>query len=561
MRKKTVSRLVCMACLLLLAGGSRAATAQTLKGKLSIKNGALVPADFSIVAQSAAGAVRTAPVAADGKFSLTGASLSDRVSLLYRSNFYTPLVLAVRNGKVVKPFTAAVESRLCSKGTPLVILTVSKAKKGAANIEVDASLGVAYLKKVAKDQKKTLLKGQSADADANCMPAGLTGARVKLLTAFSRSAIGTLADDSDGDGKSNADDPDDDNDGVSDMFDGDNDGDGVVDDADPDDNDRGVKNQLFYFQQLHLDREHSFHPKLQTVTTAMIDDALKGFGGLAMEVKTGASVELNCGADEATGGAGLPWCSAGGTGRSTEPFPSGKKFPEEFDSDLDGKAEIVAGPTRDLQLRPGAGSSEIKPGDTFIEEVTDSAGVITKYVGVLNSVVLTVPGIVSITTGVGTYPFDYPPTNSSIGTWANPVMVPLSGDVEITVTVYPPLYQTEAGTVVPGVLTFVTNLPNSPCTLGPGGCSGSGPGAGMLRGELYSNPSAGWTIASDGVRSNTIDKTLNQSEALTYTVNLTGAGGVTGWDAGEYLMVPIQATDGNGTTSAHTVIFRRMPPT
>jgi hypothetical protein len=79
----------------------------------------------------------------------------------------------------------------------------------------------------------------------------------------------------------------------------------------------------------------------------------------------------------------------------------------------------------------------------------------------------------------------------------------------------------------------------------------------LLPGTLYSDPSLDWEVVSDGIRSATTDKTVEESGAVTYTVNLTGAGGVTDWDAGEYLRVPIQAMDANGTTSAHNVVFRR----
>lgn len=545
-----------LSALLILANSPLAVHSQTLKGKLSVKGGSLAAADFSLVAQ-VGDSIKSGTVAADGKFSIAGVSTDARLSLLYRSNFYSPLVLAVKKGKVVKPFTAASAGGFCSSGSPRVVLATSKKTKGALNIEVNPTLGVAYAKKVAADQKKNLTKGVSAEAASNCVPGGLSNAEAQAVRV--RMLAGT-PEDVDGDGSSNQNDVDDDDDGLSDTFDPDNDDDGIIDDADPDNNDADRGGHLFYFQQLHMDRDASFHPKLQTVTTEMIDSALQTHGGLALEVKSGTKVELNCGAAEGSTGQGLPWCSAGGTGRSLEPFPNGAEFPEEFDSDGNGKAEITAGPSQDLQLAPGASSSQIQPGDTFIEEVSEGS-VVTKYVGVLNSVVHTVPGVVSITTGAGTFTLDYPATATSVGTYADPVLVPASGDASITVNVFPPLYQTAAGRVVPGVLTFITNLPNGPCNYNaqtqtcPGG-NGSGPG--LLPGSLYSNPSSGWEIAPDGVRSNTIDKTVEESQALSYTVNLTGSGGVTGWDSGEYLTVPIQAMDGNGTTSAHAVIFKRQ---
>jgi len=535
-------------------------TAAPLKGKLTVKSGVLDADDFSLLAQAKNGKIRSARIGANGKFSINGATLTDRISVLYRSNFYSPLVLAVARGKTIKTFKAARNSSLCSSSTARVILAAKKKFDGALNIEIDSNLEVAYAKKVAAEQSKNIRQGASGAAATSCLPQGLVESVAQSVARGSN--VSPLAEnDADDDGIPNESDVDDDDDGLTDVFDGDNDGDGVIDDADVDNNDSTAANQLFYFQQLHLDRADSFHPKLQTVTPAMIDNALVLYGGLALEVKTGSSVELNCGGDADSGALGLPWCTAGGTGRSREPFPSGLEFPEGSDADGDGKGEMTAGSSGDMQLAPGATSAQIQPGDTFVEEVTDEDNVVTQYVGVLNSVVHTVPGVVSITTSVGTYTLDYPASASAVGTYSNPVLVPSTGDVNATITVFPPLYNTVNGLIVPGVLTFITQIPNGPCTYdsGSGQCSGGGSGPGLIPGSLYSNPSTGWTLSSDGVKSNTTDKTVDESESATYTVNLTGTGGVTGWDAGEYLKVPIQALDQNGTTSAHNVIFRRQP--
>lgn len=544
----------CLGILFLLS--SFTASAETLKGKLSVKGKTLSAGDFTLVAQTKSHAIRSTPVGTNGKFTFEGVSSSDRISVLYRSNFYSPLVLAVRSGKSLKQFKAAARSRFCRKGNSRVILATKKKSKGALAIEVDPAISLAYSKSLA-DDLASLAKGASAKAGTDCLPSGIssssaTGMRTATLHV-------SAASDPDGDGVSNETDLDDDDDGVADAFDSDNDDDGIVDDADPENNDKNATGQLFYFQQLHLDRENSYHPKIQAVTDAVIDNALRLYGGLALEAKSGVSVELDCGG--AGGSTGLPWCTSGGTGRSREPYPDGKKFPEELDSDGDGKGDVSAGGTGDMQLLPGATSTQILPGDTFIEEVTDSSGGLTKYVGVLNSVVLSVPGIVSITTSEGTYTFDYPALASSIGTYDNPVLVPSTGEVNATFTVYPPVYNTPGGRIVPGVMTLFKQIPNGPCTYDSISkqCSGGGSGPGLLPGSLYSDVSAGWTIMSDGVRSNTVDKSVEEATAATYTVNLTGTGGVTGWDAGEYLKVPVQASDSNGTTSAHNVIFRRKP--
>lgn len=544
---------------LLTAVFSTSVEAQTLKGTLSVKNKLLTATDFSLVAQTKGDKIQSTAILAKGKFTLNKASTTDRLSLLYKSNYYSPVIIGIKKGKTVKQFEAAVKSGFCKTGNPRVILASKKQLQGSVKIEVDSTKGLGYIKKLSAGQLKDLTKGTTAEATTDCLPSGLSS--TNSISTLQISAIRPFADDPndpDNDGTSNESDVDDDDDGISDSFDPDNDNDGIIDDSDSDNNDQNSNTQLFYFQQLHLDRQDSFHPKLQSVTTEIIDAALSEHGGLALEVKSGNTVELNCGGGDS--GEGLPWCSEGGSGHTKEPFPNGLKFPEELDLDSDGKGEITAGGTGDFQLTPGAKSSEIRPGDTFIEEVADSGGVVTKYVGVLNSVVLTVPGIVSVTTDVATYTFDYPATSSSIGTYTNPVLVPSTGDVNISVTLYPPVYNTGSGEIIPGNMTIGFQLPNGPCTYNSETrmCSGGGSGPGLLPGTLFSNPSTGWSVANDGIRSSLADRSVNDAESVSFTVNLTGSGGVTGWDSGESLMVPIQAFDNNGTTSAHNVIFKRQ---
>jgi hypothetical protein len=237
-------------------------------------------------------------------------------------------------------------------------------------------------------------------------------------------------------------------------------------------------------------------------------------------------------------------------------------LPDELDADSDGKAEITAGSTGDLQILPGATSSEILPGDTFVEEVTAADGKVTKFVGMINAVVQDVPGIVSITTALGTTTFSWPTNASSPGTTANPILVPSSGDVLVTITTYSPHYNVgSGGRVVPAGIKMIANIPNGPCTFDSitNMCSGGGNGPGLLPGNLYSNPSAGWSVTNDGVQSSTTEDTPEGEDGtVTYTMNLTGTNGVSGWDSGEQIKVPIQSLDNNGGTAAINIWFKRQ---
>ncbi len=528
-----------------------------LKGKVIVDADNLSKQDFSIVAELEDGSVQKTDLNARGKFVLRQVTRGARLSLLYQGNFYAPVLLAVENNGRFLPYRKALRNDLCSdtisRGA-YVLKRKPRWRRGAMVLQVSTEDELAYSRRRLK--KKFLITDDLSSLEQDtCRPAGQGDSEGSLLDRFYD------ANDVDGDGKSNDEDIDDDNDGLSDAFDNDNDGDGIFDDADTDNNDQEDL-RVWNFQQLHLDREDAYNSRVMTVNKNTIDSALEEYGGLAMQVIDGESVELDCGGSFDGSRTGLSYCSSGGPGRSKEPYPNGLALPDEMDSDGDGKAEISAGSTGDFQVAPGVGSDEIQPGDTFVQEVTDSEGKVSQYIGMINGVVHDVPGIVSIQTAFTTHTFNYPANNNSIGSYNNPIPVPATGDVEITVTTYLPHYSTGGDTrVVPAGLRMITNIPNGPCTgseSGNGCQSGSTEGPGLLPGSLYSNPSEGWQVVSDGVQSAALTDALEgEDETVTYTVNLTGEGGVTDWDLGEQVKVPIQSMYNNGTTAAHNVWFVR----
>jgi hypothetical protein len=546
-----------LASLLVLAPA--AADAFTLKGKLKAATDVDLT-EFSIVAETGSGEILSAPLSAKGTFVLKGVQAGDRYTLLRSNNYYGPVLIAVKDGKKLFPYQKARAKSLCAGANVRGVMALRKGPTGPTKasrvlqLALDTELGLAYVKRAVT--KKMIANALASLDAATCAPTGVGSAGALRAARIGRPAEGDDPQDPDADGEPNDQDVDDDDDGVPDSFDQDNDGDGTLDDTDADNNDR-LENRVWNFQQLHLDVQDAYNTRVMTVTTEMIDAALVTFGGLAVQVIDGDTVELDCGGDE-EGDAGLPYCISGGTGRAREPYPDGLALPDEMDADGDGKAEIQAGGSGDLQLAPGATSAEIRAGDTFIEEVT-TGGTTTKYVGMINAVVHDVPGIVSIETTLATHTFAWPPDPGSIGTFANPIPVPASGDVEVTVTTYLPHYSIDEGArVVPGRIRMIANIPNGPCTPMGNGCGPSDSSPGLLPGSLYSNPSAGWEVVSDGVQS-TSDADVPEGEdgTVTYTMNLAGTGGVTGWDSGEYLRVPIQSLDNNGGTAAINVWFQR----
>lgn len=540
---------------------SQSAFALTLKGKLSVASGNR--SDFTIVAQDPnSEAIVSDQVATNGRFVLRGVKANARMTLLENGNVAGVVVAAVKSGKKYFTLKRAQAKSKCDDAGAVAIMAVRKApvdsKKNpvSLNLVFDRDLSTGYLKNTIPS--KYLAKTVTADISADsCAPAGADGSGALAVHRIATANDGPpTAGDADGDGQEDSNDQDDDNDGYSDTFDPDNDGDGTLDDTDADNNDK-TQGRVWNFQQLHLDLENAYNTRVMSVSAETIDNGLRTYGGLAVQVVAGQTVELNCGSAES----GLSYCRPGGTGRLLEPHPDGLELPEGTDSDNDGKAEITAGQTGDLQVRPGASSSEILPGDTFIEESDDGTGKVTEYVGTINSVVHDVPGIVSIETALGTTNFSWPLNANSAGSMSNPILVPSTGDVLVTVTTYTPHYRIADGTrVVPGKIKMIANIPNGPCTFSaPDQCVSAGSGPGLLPGALFSNPSSGWEVVSDGVQSLTETNTAEGDDGtVTYTMNLAGSGGVTGWDSGEQVKVPIQSLDNNGGTAAINVWFKRQ---
>lgn len=377
------------------------------------------------------------------------------------------------------------------------------------------------------------------------------GARLK---AFMPVEIFEDEEDGDNDGAPDQDDIDDDNDGFIDAWDIDNDNDRILDNDDTLDSDRptnGIATDSFWmFSNFHRNFPESYNKNVMEVTTAMIDDALEGSGGLAIQVIGGGDldVELNCG--------GLNYCKSGGTGRSREPYPSGAKFPEELDSDDDGKGDLTPGNTGDFQLAHYATSEYIHPGDILIQEVVED-GKSKRYSGMLNFVFQTTPAVKTVAIANGTtYEVSYPVENGDPGTTGNCFQVPASGDVVVTMEVYRPQRRGvkaagEENWIDMGNLRLITNLPNGP--------SPGDPGPGPCPPSVYSNIDENMTLLGDGLQDRLGDRPVDPENFFTYTINLSTclAARSLGWDPGEQLMVPIQMMNNYGDNTAQNICFVR----
>ncbi|MCB9029440.1 MAG: hypothetical protein H6619_00155 [Deltaproteobacteria bacterium] len=446
-------------------------------------------------------------------------------------------------------------------------LSIKLAKVGSTT-KIDALSNIGSLRR-AFDRKKNLVS-----VDSNCAPIGLGN-----LGAIRQSQSSALADtdDSDGDGLTNDVDTDDDNDGIPDDFDIDDDGDGILDNDDADFNQEGELDpfaSIRLFSNFHLDFEDTVNANAATIVDSTIDQLLVDNAGLAIPVAgdDSDSVELDCGV---IGSGGLSYCADGGSGRSTEPFPDGLKFPEDFDDDDDGYGTIVNGSSGDFQLKPNANSSEIQAGDVLVERVTDSEGGEKQVPGMLNFIFHTVPAVKQVVTSVSTYNVTYPVTAGDSGTPTNCFQVPATGTVEVTFTVYRPQRKGisgagEASLVNMGNLKLITNLPNAPCTPDMNGQCTGGSGPGLCASSTYSNFGAGFnspalTSASDGLQDNLGDVdatpgTSDSGDTFTYKIDITQCLSNAGisWSSGEKLSYPVQMMNVFGDNAAQNICFIRQ---
>ena len=340
-----------------------------------------------------------------------------------------------------------------------------------------------------------------------------------------------------------------DRDGLPGVFDVDDNGNRILDNVDSTDTSAAHPHETSFsgsastatttdevrlFSNLKLPMDQSLNANQGSLSTAMIDAAMQAAGTLAIPVvDTGA--RLDC--------TGLTYCSTGGTGSAY-----GSAFPAAFSPDSSGFGLLTAGPTGDFQLNTGATSAEIGSGDVLGEWLTDGSLV----AGMLNFVFGTTPALTSYSVNGGaTSTISYPAT---VGTTTNPITVPATGSVSVTMTYWRPQREPipaagESGWIDIGNLQYVADIPNGPT-------SGSGPGT--CANTYYSTTDPNLTTSSgDGMRDAQTDRSADPANTLTFTVDLTGCLGSTTWSSGESLQVDIQARSGYGDNAAQKVVFRR----
>jgi hypothetical protein len=400
--------------------------------------------------------------------------------------------------------------------------------------------------------------------DASCTPLG--AGKLGIGTGALAAARPVIAADQHS-GPPGTGEADDDGDGLPNAFDADDDGDGILDNDDHDSRrgDADGRRRFWVFSNFHQDMEHSLNANAMTVTPELIDAALVRSAGLAIQVAGGgeaSEVRLDCGT--------LSYCTPGGTGRTREPYPDGRKFPEEMDPDAAGRGIITAGMTGDFQLAvfgaapAGHRASEaLRAGDVYLQRYTDDEGSVVEVPGMLNFVFHTTPAVKTVDTGVEVYTPVYPIAPDAPGTRVNPFRVPGTGHVRVTFTVWRPQRQGigdagEAPLMDMGNLRLVANLPNGPCQPGPAGCPDPGPG--LCPGSVFTTDDPHLAVVPDGLQDSLGDRPADPAHTFTYTIDLSACvesvPDVT-WDPGEVVMVPVQMMNVYGDNATQNVFFVR----
>jgi hypothetical protein len=489
---------------LLSAGAPEAATPKPITGKLS-KGG------YTVIALAANGKA-TSVRAPRGSFKLNAPAPT--VTLHLRGS----------NGRYAGPIVVGVKGKLAVVGV----------KRGAKLGTIRVRSGYA---RVAKRVPRKYLDLRRLARARKGVPigAGVFG-RVAVRGVSQGAGSAPRGLDPDRDGVPNALDIDDDGDRVLDNFELQATGRAVMGTLGMSQTQQQPQPSGFVFHSLSLALFEPANVHAGPVTTEQIDSILPIRGGLAVAKVPGDARELDCG--------GLVYCSLGGTGRvGRGPDPSrfpGERFPECCDPDGDGFGSIDGphGNAHLFFLGHGATSAQIRTGDVLIERVT-TGGVESEFPVTLQSVIATVPALVSYSDGQGTsvtIPYPNNPHDQY------PVKAGPGGQVVVTMTLWRPQRkpippETAEWIDVGGLMYQV----HAACTPGAGpGCS---PPQEACPQDAYAtaDPNLGGRPASlpafhDGALSDLAsDRPASPTNTLTFSINLTRCLAVNGlsWAPGE----------------------------
>lgn len=473
---------------------------------------------------------------------------------------------------------------------PVVIKQLSKTKL-VMGVKPGAKLGAIKIRKGyattgRKVGRKYLAAGRTAKARKG-KPLG-AGNYGRVRTGGKGRAAQSQADAGAGE------DPD--GDGVPNVFDADNDGDLNLDNTDPpsggngpacasppgpqDDPSCASEVGFWIFSQFLNGVSKTINANGEA-TREQIDRVISGADSgdgpdynpglsLIMQVPPGDSVELDCG--------GLTYCNAGGTGQ-VDIFSGSRAgthpFPDDFDGDGDGFGNMTQagrdGPGgTEFTLLPHATSSQIGPGDTFIERVTGNAAE-TLLPGSIVYVFNTHPALVAWSDGKNAGTISYPAPADPPGSQQNPILVEpdAQGHIVFTMTIWRPQrasFPNEPGAFVDiGHLAYPISSPSLPQE-DFGGPSQQRLGTCNASTISSSDPDlkapssdreGGWIDQSDDAPPSPT-RTLSFSIDLTQCLNGKNEEEVVDtWDSGELFDLTLQAKTRVGDNGGQRIFLKR----
>lgn len=415
---------------------------------------------------------------------------------------------------------------------PVVVGTLARGRWAVTGVRAGTALGTLRTRRgVARPTRQVAAASTVTSLRARARAGNPIGARnLGLVTSRPSGRIGPGQDY--------------DKDGIPGVFDVDYNGNRTLDNVDPPPSSpgsgaremqapsppssSGSSSSLRLFSNYKLDMGQSLNANQGGLTQALIDSTMQANQTLAIPVAAAGAL-LDC--------TGLNYCTFGGSGSA-----GGAAWPT-----APGPALVTAGPTGDFQLQTGATSSQIGSGDVLTEILPDG----TRVTGMLNFVFGTNPALTSYSVnGAAASSVTYPAT---AGTVSNPITVPASGNVSVTMTYWRPQRAPipaagETGWMDIGLLNYSADLPNAP---------GGGAGPGRCAASTYTTSDPNLTASGDGLDDGQGDRAADPANTLTFTVDLTGCLGTTAWASGQTLQVDIQARSDYGDNTAQKVMFRR----
>lgn len=491
----------------------------------------------------------------EGTFSSTSTAASDATNFSLRvkkgaylgfvseEGSYIPVVLGIRKGNKTYSVGSAINQDLCEDGQAVGFTVLKKSIEKARFTVTDKFAYLVKLKREPGERFATALtdvisRATTVELGTDCAPSGtaansgVTSQPGVSVVAKEIRARAVARGDSD-------------EDGIPDLFDSDVDADGILNPYDSSATPHFA--QFYVFSNIKADISQTVNSNVgATPTREEVDALLSNLSTLAIEVKgdpaAGELSELGCNS--------LPYCTTGGTGTvDAVAFPGPAGGP--LDADSDGRGELTAGTTGDVQLKTNAELPDLNTGDSLVQVITPTTGRPRYFFRKLDFVFKSTPALKTVTLNPGTdteatTTITYPASTGMAGSAGNCLDFANPSDESQVVEVVAWRPQRK-GIEVLGEGEFVDiggseitiDIPNPPCTGGvctvtrtPNNCSIT----------TYTESDTNLTTDSGKLVDSRGDADADASEFVTFSVDLKACLLESGdaFDVGETVALDLQ---------------------